>query len=201
RVGKSRVAVVNMMRLLDGAPAVQQMLLDKHISEGHGRALLGLSEHSKQEAALEVVISKGMSVRETESLVRRWRLADEGEFSDQVKYALIEGSISETHGEILGRLDVARQADALHIVVSKQLTIEETEALVQALSVNVPQQAAEKTDASPSPEIKAIEQRFEEALGTRVRLRNGKKGGNLVIYYYSDEEFQTLYERLVGENY
>ena len=57
-----------------------------------------------------------------------------------------------------------------------------------------------KTNSPPSPEIKAIEQRFEQALGTRVRLRNGQKGGHLVIYYYSDEEFQTLYERLIGED-
>ena len=201
KVGKSRVAVVNVMRLLDAAPAVQQMLLDKQISEGHGRALLGLSDLGQQEAALHIVIDSGMSVRETESLVRRWRLAEEGEFADEVKLALMHGSISEYHGEILRRLPAPKQTHTLHTILNQQLTVEETEALVQSLMASKVQQDGAKPDTSPSPEIKAIEQRFEQALGTRVRLRNGKKGGNLVIYYYSDEEFQTLYERLVGESF
>jgi ParB family chromosome partitioning protein len=43
-----------------------------------------------------------------------------------------------------------------------------------------------------------VEARLREALGTRVRLAPGKKGGRLIIYYYSEEELQSIYERILG---
>jgi ParB family chromosome partitioning protein len=200
RVGKSRVAVVNTMRLLDAAPSVQQKLLDGIITEGHGRALLGLPMHEQQEAALKIVVDQEYTVRETEALVRRWRLAVDGEFSDEVRLALLQDTISEYHGQALVRLPVELQTQALLVVVNRQLSVDETEALVQATQYNSADEEVEKPDTTPSPEIKAIEQRFEHALGTRVKLHNGDRGGRLVIYYYSDEEFQTLFERLVGDD-
>jgi ParB family transcriptional regulator, chromosome partitioning protein len=70
RVGKSRSAVANTLRLLDTSPAVQQALADGSISEGHARALGGL-EPVAQEDALKVVLGRALSVRQTEDLVRR----------------------------------------------------------------------------------------------------------------------------------
>ncbi len=71
RVGKSRVAVTNALRLLRAAPAVQQALQEGRIREGHARALLGLPTHAAQEAALRTVLAQGLSVRQTEALVRK----------------------------------------------------------------------------------------------------------------------------------
>ena len=71
KVGKKRVTVTNTLRLLKLAPAAQQALVDGTITEGHARALLGLDSPAAQEAALKVVNAKGLSVRETEELVRR----------------------------------------------------------------------------------------------------------------------------------
>ncbi len=71
RVGKSRVAVTNALRLLRAAPAVQQALLEGRIREGHARALLGLPSPAAQEAALHTVLAQGLSVRQTEALVRK----------------------------------------------------------------------------------------------------------------------------------
>jgi len=57
---------------------------------------------------------------------------------------------------------------------------------------------AEKPKPRPvEPEVEAMEDRFREVLGTRVRLNPGKTGGRLTIYYYSDEELEELYNRLV----
>jgi ParB family transcriptional regulator, chromosome partitioning protein len=70
-VGKSRTAVTNLIRLLSAAEGVQQALLDLEITEGHGRALLGLASAEAQEAALKIVIAKRLTVRETEALVQR----------------------------------------------------------------------------------------------------------------------------------
>jgi len=71
RVGKSRVAVTNTMRLLRLPPEVQQALADGVVREGHARALLALSTPEAQVAALKTVVKKGLNVRQTEELVRR----------------------------------------------------------------------------------------------------------------------------------
>jgi ParB family chromosome partitioning protein len=71
RVGKSRVAVTNTMRLLRLPSMVKQALAGDTIREGHARALLALPTPEAQVAALQTVVSKDLSVRQTEELVRR----------------------------------------------------------------------------------------------------------------------------------
>ena len=71
RVGKSRTAVTNTMRLLKLPPEVIQAISDGKISEGHGRALLSLPKASAQIAAMKNIISTGSNVRQTEALVRQ----------------------------------------------------------------------------------------------------------------------------------
>jgi ParB family chromosome partitioning protein len=71
RVGKSRVAITNTLRLLKLPGAVQQSLLDGRISEGHARALLALNTPQAMEAALQTVLVQEMTVRQTEELVRK----------------------------------------------------------------------------------------------------------------------------------
>lgn len=133
RVGKSRVAVANTLRLLKLSIPVQEALLAGKISEGHARALLGLEQAESQEAALRMVLRNGLNVRQTEELVR----------------------------QMLG----TRQHRAVR--------------------------------AKP-PETQALESRFREALGTKVNLTRTQKGGRIIIYFYSDEELDALYERIVG---
>ncbi len=71
RVGKSRVSVTNTLRLLRLPAAVKQALIDGTIREGHARVLLALPTKEAQVAALKTVMTKSMSVRQTEELVRR----------------------------------------------------------------------------------------------------------------------------------
>jgi ParB family transcriptional regulator, chromosome partitioning protein len=73
RVGRSRAAVSNALRLLDLAPETQEALLEGQISEGHARALAGLTVPELQVAALAIVLERQLSVRQTEELVRRRR--------------------------------------------------------------------------------------------------------------------------------
>lgn len=136
RVGKSRVAITNTLRLLKLPPSVQEALAEGKISEGHARALLSLSSKQAQAAALQTVLDKGLNVRQTEELVRR-------------------------------------------------------------LSGEKP---AQKAKPEPSPEIKEIEEQLRSSLGTRVRLKHGKKGGTITIHYYSDEELDDLIQRFSKEN-
>lgn len=69
-VGRSRVAVSNLLRLLTLQADVRHLLEDGQMEMGHARALLGL-EPAKQAQAAREVVKKGLSVRETEHLVRR----------------------------------------------------------------------------------------------------------------------------------
>jgi ParB family chromosome partitioning protein len=134
RVGKNRSTVANIVRLLNLPPEIQASLAAGEISEGHARALLRLEDWPRQMAVLRRIRERGLSVRQTEELVRR---------------------------------------------------------------------LVEPPPASPgrprAPETEALETRFRDALGTKVSLHRSKKGGRLVVYFYSDEELQGIYENIVGD--
>lgn len=135
KVGKSRVSVTNTLRLLNLPQKVKTALLEGRISEGHGRVLLALQSSQAQIAAMETVIKKNLSVRQTEELVRKF-------LGEEIKPPL------------------------------------------------KPPQA---------PEITAIEEQLRNKLGTRVNLNSGKKGGSVVIHYYSDEELESILHHLLRE--
>lgn len=131
RVGKSRVAVTNTMRLLDASAAVKQALVDGQISEGHARAMLSLSAKA-QEELLKKIISLDLSVRTTEMLAKKYS----------------------------------------------------------------GQKPATKKKTASSADVNDIEKRLRSSLGTKVALKYSKKGGTVTIYYYSDEELDSLLEKL-----
>lgn len=70
-VGRSRAAVSNLLRLLDLSEEVKALVERRSIEMGHARALLGLAEPKAQALAAREVVAKGLSVRETERLVKR----------------------------------------------------------------------------------------------------------------------------------
>lgn len=70
RVGKSRTAVTNSMRLLKLDEKVQQMLIDEMITAGHARAILSIPDKEQQAAVAMKVFDEKLSVRETEALVK-----------------------------------------------------------------------------------------------------------------------------------
>jgi ParB family chromosome partitioning protein len=135
RVGKSRAGVSNTLRLLNLPAEAKQALREGQISEGHARALLGLSTPQAQVSVLRTVLEKGLNVRQTEELVR-----------------------------MLGGERPPRR----------------------------------KPSETPA-EIKEIEERLRGRLGTRVSLNHGRKGGSVVIYYYSDEDLENLIEQLLRQ--
>ena len=69
-VGKSRVAVTNVLRLLDLPDEVRELIERGELSEGHGRALLGLADHLERRRVARLVVARGLTVRQTEALVR-----------------------------------------------------------------------------------------------------------------------------------
>lgn len=71
RVGRERSTIANFLRLLALAPDIQTLVEDGTLTMGHARAIAGLPNRKAQEIAADLVVKKGLSVRETEAWVRR----------------------------------------------------------------------------------------------------------------------------------
>lgn len=193
RVGKSRPAVANFVRLLDLPEDVQAAVVAGEVSGGHARALLGASTSEQQVALMRTITDKDLSVRQTEAIVR---ILDR--LPEKVQQALVQGRISSEHAEILLRLPTADQQLAMmQTILNKGLSVRQTEQSVEKqLSGSKPRS---RTGSSPTPELVWLESQFQQSLGTRVNIQKGAKGGKVVIHFYSDEELQAIYEAIVAE--
>lgn len=102
RVGKDRSSVTNHLRLLSLPEEIQGDLASESLSMGHARALLGISSREGQLSARKTVLAKGLSVRETERLVKRLGRApkDKGGVDDKndIYIKELEGSIRNALG-------------------------------------------------------------------------------------------------------
>ena len=92
RVGKSRVAVTNTLRLLQLPAGVQRAIADGELTAGHGRALLGTPDRALQESLAATVVARGLSVRATEELVRSGGAVEEEETTDEEATATTTGT-------------------------------------------------------------------------------------------------------------
>jgi ParB family chromosome partitioning protein len=113
---------------------------------------------------------------------------------DAVRDALASGSITEGHARaILMANGQSERLGLLGRVIDQKLSVRDTEA--QARKMNAARTRAAEP-AHPDPDIERLEDAFRQALGTRVRLVKGRRGGRLVISFFSDEELQGIYEAL-----
>ena len=78
-------------------------------------------------------------------------------------------------------------------VLNNQLNVRQTEILVRKFSGK--KSKIKKAKKTVSPEISSLEDQIRTLLGTKVTLNHGKKGGTIVIHYYSEEELNTLIDR------
>jgi len=113
----------------------------------------------------------------------------------EIKTGLLEKRISEGHARALLMLtDVDEQVLAYRTVIKRRLSVRQAEELVRRLQVATQQIQRQRTR---SPETVALEQRFRESLGTKVDLFRSRKGGRVVIHFYSEEDLQTLFDRFI----
>jgi ParB family chromosome partitioning protein len=113
-----------------------------------------------------------------------------------VQVALAEEQVSEGHARALLALPTPEsQSAALASIIKHELNVRQTEELVRKLSGYRPEKPPK---ALPPPDIEAIEDRLRQHLGTRVSLNHRRKGGTLVIHYYSEEELNALINLIMG---
>ena len=137
RVGKSRTAVANTLRLLKLSRNIKEDLISGKISMGHARALLGLDNAGQMEALRKEIFKQDLTVRQTESRVSR-----------------LKQSVSKKPVSLVSKKNIF---------------------------------------------IKDLEKEFERRLGTKVDIKPAKKGGKLVVTYYSDDDLDRIKE-LIGQS-
>ncbi len=117
------------------------------------------------------------------------------ELPDVVQQALRKNQVSMGHARALLALpNIKAQSSALQTILTQELNVRQTEALVNKFKGKKQPKPPKKNPKSP--ELKAIEEELQSSLGTKVRLTRSKGGkGTITIHYYSDEEFNTLIDR------
>ena len=97
KVCKSRTAITNCMRLLNLDERVQDYIIDGVISEGHGRAILGISDKEIQYGIAQMVIDDSLNVRETERLVKN--------FENEKKEKVVKNQNNIYYKDIMNKLE------------------------------------------------------------------------------------------------
>lgn len=134
RVGKSRVAITNTLRLLKSPDRVQQALVDGLITEGHARALLGLPTIGDQLDALNTVIGKDLTVRKTEDLVRNWQSASRpraGETRADPHLAQVESRLRDALGT---RVSISHQGETGGSITIRYFSDEQLQAIADRVA-------------------------------------------------------------------
>jgi len=117
---------------------------------------------------------------------------------ESIQAGIARKVITEGHARALLALPTSQaQLAVFQAIVKKDLNVRQTEDLVRKFSGQRPVTPIQPV---PIPEVTALEDRLREHLGTRVTLTPRKKGGTLVIHYYSEEELDSLVEKLIGKN-
>ena len=115
----------------------------------------------------------------------------------RVQAAVADRTISEGHARALGGLPTDQQSRVLGTVVEQQFSVRQTEELVRRLRTPRPVPVAAERRSS-DPDLERVEEELRRSLGTKVTLARSRRGGRIIIEYYSDEELGQLYDRLIG---
>jgi ParB family chromosome partitioning protein len=189
---------------LDRVPAIVRQLADREqlevaLVENLQRADLGAIEAAH--AFRSLVDEFGLSHEEIARRVGRARSTIANtlrllELDPKVQAAVVDRSITEGHARALGGLPVEQQARVVGTVVEQQFSVRQTEELVRRLR----EPRTPKATVAPNrdPDLDQVEEDLRRSLGTKVTLARSRRGGRIIIEYYSDEELAQLYDRLVG---
>jgi ParB family chromosome partitioning protein len=133
RVGCERSSIANVVRLIHLPSEIQQLIETNQLSMGHAKVILGLSDQSEQLRVAKLVVSKALSVRETEKLIESSQVAK--------------------------------------------------------------RRGAKELRRAPWSDV---EERLQKRFGTKVVIQKGKRGGKVVIYYFSPPELEGILESLLN---
>ncbi|MHB1518416.1 MAG: ParB/RepB/Spo0J family partition protein [Acidimicrobiales bacterium] len=171
RVGRSRAAVTNILRLLQLPAGAQHLLIDGEISAGHARALLGTPDRGYQEALAKAVVSEDLSVRAVEERIRR---------HDHREDASLQG----------GGIPAAPAVEEDDWVPEG----------TPVLAPSQPAPANSGPRRLPPPGILELEELLSRHLNTRVKVEMTAKRGRLTVDFATLEDLERIYRLMVGRS-
>lgn len=139
RIGRSRSAIANSIRLLELPDEIKDLVADEEISAGHARTLLGLKDKEK---------------------------------------------INE----------------AVHQIITQELTVRETEKLIKKLNTEKPEAEETVTDRVEVDYKKELERRMTARMGRNIKIKDKGKSKSLVIEYADNEDLEALINKICGAN-
>ncbi len=172
RVGKSRTAVTNILRLLQLPSGVQRLLAEGQISPGHARALLGTPDRGYQESLARSVVTDGLTVRAIEELVRGHN--EEAEGIRDLGASRAGLTVVDGGGEESG---------------TRGPTVRATDN---------PDGATPGPRQLPPPGILELEELLASHLNTRVKVDLTAKRGKVVVEFATLEDLERIYKLMVG---
>ena len=111
--------------------------------------------------------------------------------------AVLEGKIGEGHLRALLPLPLAEALQALATVIGKGLSVRDAEALARKMVRPTRRGRARPRLRGGDPDLVNLTAELRRSLGTKVDILRGRRGGRIAIQFYSDEDFERLYELLV----
>jgi ParB family chromosome partitioning protein len=111
--------------------------------------------------------------------------------------AVLEGKISEGHLKALLPLPLSAAIAALGDIIAKELSVRDAEALVRKMVHPTRRGRARGRVLRSDPDLAQVTNELRSALGTKVEVMRRRRGGRIQIEFYSDDDFERLYELLV----
>ena len=181
KLGKSRTAITNALRLLKLPVKIQDYLTNKELTVGQVRPLLAFDNQADMEKMGTMAVENGLSARIIEANIKV--------ITGEDKNAFLQGGISwEGKGEekaapSAGQLVVERQKKDKNILKKEKAAHKKQQKAQQSLY------------------MKEFQEALIEKLSTKVSIQEPKgknKGGKIVVEYYNEEDLQRLYDLLLG---
>lgn len=214
RVGKSRAAVTNALRLFQLPPAVQHLVRDGRLTPGHARALLSTPDRELQERLAQEAVAEGLSVRALEELVRAY-LYGEGDPTT----ARRPGPPGTTEASTGAVTVDATSGPAGPVGPPTRPTAgpgggdEETQPGERGATTDRrppvvpgggrPPATRPPMSAAPirPPGVLELEQLLADRLDTRVRVDIGARRGRIVIDFATLEDLERIYRVMIGDHH
>jgi ParB family chromosome partitioning protein len=189
---------------LDRIPAVIRQLADRDqlelaLVENLQRADLGPMEEAHAYRALldefemtHDAIAQRVG-RAKSTITNTLRLLD---LDPDVQAAVADGRLTAGHARAIAGMPPGQQAHVAKTVIDQGFSVRQAEELVRRLREPRPIRGA--SQPLRDPDLERVEEDLRRRLGTKVTLARSRKGGRIVIEFYSDEELSQLYDRLIG---
>ena len=177
RVGKSRSAVANTMRLLQLPVSTQRLVAEGRLSAGHARALLGTPDRALQDQLAQRIVAENLTVRQVEELVRAAALRA---------------------AEAVAEVDLTEPPGPPSVVAPGQGRTEPSAGAVRERSTGMA--APEPTErALPAAGLLELEQLLGDLFETNVRISMGRGRGRITIDFADVEDLERIYRVIVDE--